>query len=320
MRRYNRPVEFAGPVLDVVLPVYGLIAAGWAAARLGAIAAADLPRFTHLTFVLFVPAQLFLAMARADFSDPQPGVPGAYFTTAFIAFGAVLLLRRRRVPLNRAALDALGASYANLVMVGLPVVTLGWGEPGLALLLSIVALHSLLLLTTATFVFELAAASDAPLEGVARALRAALTHPVIVPILAGTAWNLVGLPRPAAVETALGWLAAAAAPLCLVLLGASLGHDGLGRALRAALAMSAVKLLALPLLAAGVAHFVFALAPLPLTIVVIAAAMPVGANVFLFAQRYRADSSTVAGAFVWSTLLAAPTLAVLLPLLPVPPR
>lgn len=313
-------MEFAGPVLDVVLPVYGLIAAGWVAARAGTVAADDLQRFTRLAFTLFVPAQLFLAMARADFSGLQPGVPGAYFTAAFVAFGTVLALRRRRVVLTRAALDALGSSYANLMMVGLPVVTLGWGEAGLALLLSIVALHSLLLLTTATFVFELASASDAPLQGVVRALRAAVTHPVILPIMAGSAWNLAGLPRPAAVETALGWLAAAASPLCLVLLGASLGHDGLGRALRGALAMSAAKLVALPLLAAVVARFVFALDPLPLTIVVLAAAMPVGANVFLFAQRYRADSATVAGAFVWSTLLAAPTLAVLLPLLPVPPR
>ena len=315
-----RAVELAGPVLDVVLPVYGLIAAGWAAHRARLIADEDVRRFTDFTFRVFVPAQLFLAMARTDFGALQAGVPTAYFTAALAIFATVVLVRRRSVPTVRAAVEGLAASFSNTVMIGIPLVELGWGEAGLAMLLSIVALHSLLLLTTATFVFEVAAATGAPLVAVGRALRTSVLHPVILPIIAGAAWSALGPPLPGAAQATLGLLAAAASPLCLVLLGASLGRDGLRTGLRPALAMSALKLIAFPLLAAAIGRFVLALEPLALTVVILTATLQIGANVFLFAQRYRSDTSAIAAAVVWSTLLAAPILAVLLPLLPVPPR
>lgn len=313
-------MELAGPVLDVVLPVYALIAVGWAALRAGALGAEDVRRFTDFTFTVFVPAQLFLAMARTDFRALAPGVPAAYFVSALTLFGLVVAVRRRRVPMLRAAVEGLAGAFGNTVMIGIPLVKLGWGDAALAMLLSIVALHSLLLLSTATFVFEVAAASGAPLAGALRALRASLTHPVILPILLGGAWSALGPPLPAAADATLSLLAAASSPLCLVLLGASLGRDGLAAGLRPALAMSALKLVALPALAAVVGRWVFGLAPLELTVVVLTAALPIGANVFLFAQRYRADGAPVAAAVVGSTLLAAPLLAILLPLLPVPPR
>jgi len=303
-----------------VLPVYGLIAAGWSAHRARLIADEDVRRFTDFTFRVFVPAQLFLAMARTDFGTLQAGVPTAYFSAALAIFAIVVLVRRRSVPPVRAAVEGLAASFSNTVMIGIPLVKLGWGEAGLAMLLSIVALHSLLLLTTATFVFEVAAATGAPLAAVGRALRTSVLHPVILPIIAGAAWSALGPPLPGAAQATLGLLAAAASPLCLVLLGASLGRDGLRTGLRPALAMSALKLIAFPLLAAAIGRFVLALEPLALTVVILTATLPIGANVFLFAQRLRSDTSDIAAAVVWSTLLAAPILAVLLPLLPVPPR
>jgi predicted permease len=313
-------VEPAGPVLDVVLPVYGLVAAGWIALRAGALGADDVRRVTRFTFLVFVPPQLFLAMARTDFATLEPGVPLAYFIAAFAVFFATFAWRRRSVAPLRAAVEGLAASFSNTVMIGIPLVRIGWDETALAMLLSIVALHSLLLLSTATLVFELATARGHPLAAVGRGLRAAVMHPVILPILVGAAWSALGVPLPGPLDATLGLLAAAASPLCLVLLGASLGRDGLRTALRPALALSAAKLLALPAAAAAVGALALGLPPLALTVVVLTAALPIGANVFLFAQHYDTATAPVAAAVVWSTLLAAPLLAVLLPLLPVPPR
>jgi predicted permease len=313
-------VELAGPVLDVVLPVYGLIAVGWASLRARFVDADGVRRFTDFTFRAFVPAQLFLAMARTDFGKLDAGVPTAYFTAAFSVFFVVVGLRWRQVPPVAAAVEGLAACFSNTVMIGIPLAKLGWGETGLALLLSIVAFHAVTLLTTATFVFEVAAATGAPWVAAARAVRGSLTNPIILPILLGAAWSATGLGLPGAVEATLGLLAGAASPLCLVLLGASLGPGGLRASVRPALAMAALKLCAFPAVAWTVGRFVVGLEPLALTIVVLTASLPIGANVFLFAQRYRTDTTTIAAAVVWSTLLAAPILALLLPVLPVPPR
>ena len=197
-----------------------------------------------------------------------------------LVFGTVVAVRWQRVPPLQAAVEGLGA----------------------------------------TFVFELASASGSLGPAIGRAVKASLLHPVVLPILLGAMWSAIGAPLPKALDATLGFLAAASSPLCLVLLGASLGRDGPLAVLRPAAGMTALKLVVMPLVALGVGHVLFGLPPLVLTLIILTAALPIGANVFLFAQRYHADTTAAAGAVVWSTLLAAPLLAVLLPLLPVPPR
>lgn len=313
-------VELAGPVFDVVLPVYGLIATGWLAARAGLVTPDEVRRFSGFTFAVFVPALLFRSMARTDFGTLQAGVPLAYFSAMVTLFATVTALRWRAGPPVGATVDGLAASFSNVVMIGIPLATLGWGQEGLALMLSIVAFHSLVLLTLATFVFEIATATGRPMQAVGRALRQSLLHPVVLPILAGAAWSASEATLPGPADTTLSLLAAASTPLCLVLLGASLDGGGLRASLRPALVLSALKLLVCPLLAWMTGRWLLGLSPLPLTIVVLTAAMPIGANVFLFAQRYRGNAASVGAAVVVSTLLAAPVLAILLPLLPMPPR
>ena len=309
----------AGPLLDVVLPVYGLIAVGWAASRTGRIDADDVRRLSRLTFGLFSPALLFRAMARTDFGTLQPRLLIAYFTAAFLVFGVVALVGWRTGSPLKAAVTGLAASYSNTVMIGIPLVSVGWGDQGLTLLLSIIALHSLLLLTAATLLSETAVAGGDPLRAAARALRPALLSPVTMPIVIGAAWSALGLPLPRWADTTIGLLGAAAVPLSLVLLGATLHGAGMLATLRPGLALTAIKLLALPLVAWGIG-LAFELPPLALTIAVLTAALPIGSNVFLFAQRYQVHTAAISATVFWSTLLAAPLYAVVLPLLPVPPR
>lgn len=313
-------MELAGPVLDVVLPVYGLIAAGWVAARTGRIRPAEVARFSRFTFALFVPALLFRSVARTDFTLLDPHLPLAYFAGVLLVFAVVVTARWRDSAPVDAAITGLAASFSNTTMIGIPLVTLGWGADGLTLLLSIIAFHSLVMLGTATFVFELAGSTGGALRGSARAMRQSLSNPLVLAIVAGAAWSLLGPSLPAPVDATLALLGAAAVPLCLVLLGASLAGDSLRGALRGALVISALKLVVAPLVVWGIARFVVGLAPLPTTIAVLAASLPVGATVFLFAGSYRARIEPVGASILASTLLAAPVLAALLPLLPVPPR
>ncbi len=71
---------------------------------------------------------------------------------------------------------------------------------------------------------------------------------------------------------------------------------------KSAIAVSAVKLLAPPALVLTVAHWGFHLGGLPLKVVVMVAALPVGSNALIFAQRYRTLESEAMAAIVFSTL------------------
>ena len=81
-------------------------------------------------------------------------------------------------------------------------------------------------------------------------------------------------------------LGSAVVPLCLVLIGLSLAYYGVQGHVRGAVGLSLLKLLVMPALVLVVAHWGFGLSGVPLGVLVVMAALPVGSNPLIFAQRY----------------------------------
>ena len=52
----------------------------------------------------------------------------------------------------------------------------------------------------------------------------------------------------------------------------------------------------------GIAHWGFGLIGMPLTVIVMMAALPIGSNALIFAQRYHALEAEITAATVFSTL------------------
>ena len=97
-------------------------------------------------------------------------------------------------------------------------------------------------------------------------------------------------------------LGSAVVPLCLVLIGLSLAYYGVQGSVRGALGVTLLKLLVLPALVLVVAHWGFGLSGLPLSVLVMLAALPVGSNALIFAQRYQTMQAEATAAIVFSTL------------------
>jgi predicted permease len=179
----------------------------------------------------------------------------------------------------------------------------------------LVSVHGLILLSVLTPLVEMDLARSRAASGggawpVLRAtLRNTLVHPVVLPVLLGLGFNLVGLKLPPLADEVLQLLGSAVVPLCLVLIGLSLAHYGVRGHLRGAFGVTLLKLLVLPALVLGVARWGFGLDGLPLAVLVMLAALPVGSNALIFAQRYRTLQAEATAAIVLSTLgfmLSAP--------------
>lgn len=309
---------------DVVLPVFLLILVGAVAARTRLLVQPAVAALSDAAFLIFLPALLFGSLARVDLHRLSPGAALAYYGAGLPLFAVVLAVqwrRRREVPV--AVMHALGAVFGNTVMLGIPVVKIAFGEEGLTLLLTIIAVHALTFLSIATLVLEFGAARPAAGPGAGPrwqriaadllpVVRTSLLHPVVLPILAGLAWSASGAPLPRPLDTTLSMLGTAAAPLCLVLLGASLVQFGLRQGLATACGLTALKSLVYPLAVWLVGSFVFGVEALPLAVATVTAALPIGANVYLFAQRYGSQVGEVSAAVTLSTLAAAATLPLLL--------
>jgi predicted permease len=180
-------------------------------------------------------------------------------------------------------------------------------------MLAILALHSMVLLGTATVVAEVGLHAGAPPGRVLLAtLRGVLRNPIVMAVLLALVWRQAGIGAPPGVlRHVLEMLGAAAPPVALFCLGGSLLGFNARAAWRETLLVLALKLLAMPLLVWGATRLL-AVPPMEAAVAVLVAAMPTGANAYLLAQRYRVAADQSGAAVLLGTLLSLVTLSVLL--------
>lgn len=97
---------------------------------------------------------------------------------------------------------------------------------------------------------------------------------------------------PEVIGKPLQLLGQALGPLALLLVGVTLAFSTVGRHFKAALRIALVKNIVHPLVL-GALGWALGLSGLSLAVMVAAAALPVGANVFLFTQRYEVAQDEV---------------------------
>jgi predicted permease len=306
-------------VLASLFPVILLIGAGFVVARLGWVRSTAVKDLSNLVFLLLTPALLFRTMSTVHVDQLDFKPVAAYFLAVIFLFGVTFLLQGFN---RRAAVLALAATYSNTVMIGIALVGLVFGPAGLVTLLTLVSVHSLVLLTSATVLLELAVAREQaavaqsrvnrnPVVTVLMALKNALLHPVTLPLLAGLLFAQTGLRLPAAIDKPLELMSLAFGPLALVLVGVTLAFTPVGPHWRSAMALVGVKNLLHPLMVFVLCRWL-GVSGLPLTVMVVAAALPMGANVFLFSQRYGVAEELITASVAVSTAIALLTLTLAL--------
>jgi malonate transporter and related proteins len=130
-------------VLEVIAPVFLIIGLGFAAARWRFVETSGFRGLNAFAFSLASPALLFLGGT----TGPAGGGTAAlafFLGTAVVYLGTLAAARRGAgMPLGQAGMLALDAGFGNTVMMGIPLVAAAFGAEALAVLLAILALHSL---------------------------------------------------------------------------------------------------------------------------------------------------------------------------------
>ncbi len=308
------------PVVSSLLPVVLLIAIGFGAGKAGWIRAEASKDLSNLVFMVLTPALLFRTMSTVHVEQLDFKPVALYFVAAILLFGAMLLWQGAT---RRGTVLALAATFSNTLAIGAPLVGLAYGEAGLVTLFTLISVHALVLLTLATVVLELAVAREQAASGngggrhmlltVLAAVRNGIIHPVPLPIIAGLLFAQTGLLLPAVVERPLQLLGNAFGPLALVLVGLTLTNVRVGTHIKAALGLSLIKNLALPALMAALG-WSLGLSGLALTVMIVAASLPIGANVFMFSQRYEVAQELITASVAVSTALGLLTISLVMAL------
>jgi len=302
-------------LLNVVAPIFVLIAIGYVSARRRWISEEGLRGMTDFVFHLAMPS---LLLASATLPHPNGGATAvAFFGGSLATYALALPLSRLalRMPLGEGGAFALNAAFGNTAMIGVPLVIAAYGQAGLVQLLAIVGLHSLILLPLGTVVGEIAHNARAPIAGILKAtLLSVLKNPIVMAVLLGFIIYQSGWELPAVVRRFLDMTGMAGPPVALFCLGASLTAFDARRDWPSALLCTALKLLLMPALVWLLGRAI-GLPPLPLAVAVLAAGMPTGANAFFLARRYAAGADRSGATVLLSTILSVLTLAVLLAVL-----
>jgi len=304
-------------VLGIVVPVFALIGMGALAVRLRLIEMAAVRGMTDFVFYTAMPALLFASVIQAP-PLRLLDVAGSFLGGALVLFGGALLLARTLfgAGLANASVFALDCVFGNTVMLGIPIVDAAYGSDGVAYLLAVIAFHSSVLLPVATVFIEAGSTSGrSPLGVLGAALPGVLRNPVVVSILLAFVWRITGLGMPMPVQRFLGLIGAAGPPLALFCLGAALPRPTGWSDLREVSLAALLKLAAMPALVALFAYLA-GVHGVAFSVVVLAAALPTGANAFLLARRFETMMEASASTVVVTTALSMVTLTLLLGWLP----
>jgi predicted permease len=304
-------------LFGTVLPVFALIGMGAIAVRRRLIEPTAVRGMTDFVFFAAMPSLLFASVAAAP-PLRLIDIAGSFLAGALILFAIAMLIARLALAarLAHASLFALNCVFGNTVMLGIPIVDAAYGREGVAYLLAIIAVHSAVILPVAmVFVEADRGAGRAGFDALRAAAAGILRNPVVVSILFALIWRTTGLALPGPLDRFLGLLGAAGPPLALFCLGATLPRAGGTWGVREVALASVMKLVALPILIAALAHLA-GVHGIAFSVVVVASALPTGANAFLLARQFDTMTETSASTVVVTTTIAIVTLTLLLAFLP----
>ncbi|QIB34527.1 AEC family transporter [Ancylobacter pratisalsi] len=308
-------------ILMALAPLFFVMALGYIAGRIKIIDNHQVGGLNSLTMDFALPSALFVAIASAPRSEMIAQAPLFLLLSAvmLIVFCGWYVVARRYLAADHveAALQALTVAFPNLAGVGLPVAAAVLGPMGTIQVAIALAAGSVVVSPITLVIVELYAqngtAPDGGNERLLRALRRALTKPVVVAPLAGIALSLADIQLGPVLTASLSLIGQAAAGAALFLTGLVLSAQSFRprwRVMAATLAADIIR----PLLAVATTA-IFAVPMETARVTILLAAIPSGFFGILFAVSYGRDSATVGSIVIASTLFSAVTMALIIALL-----
>ena len=300
-------------IADVVLPVFAVIVTGWGAGALGLVSRALADGLIHFAYNFAMPALLFVTVAE----EPARALLEWRFVAAFgggslICFALVFALARRRFGpgLARPTMYGIAAAMTNTGFVALPILAAVYGQRAVLPAAIATLFVAVVMFPAAVIALEIdgrGARSEAMRPGVLA--RHIALNPMVFSTLLGVAWSILGVRLPGPLAAYLNIFAGALTPCALFAIGLGLSVGGLRATLGPSVALTAIKLVVMPLIVYGLA-LVGGLDPLATVAAVICAAVPTAKTVYILAGEYACEETMVASTVSMTTLFSVLSLLV----------
>lgn len=305
-------------IVSIIFPLMFMVTLGYGLTRVGFFTQEHIAGISKFTFYVSIPAFLFINMLAAPLAQSIDLLALlAFYIPVVVVFTIGYQINRYCSPVAQQSRDAsavfaLGSSYSNTVLVGLPIITAALGDTMIGQVFMIITFHSA---TLFALTFILAARAQEQGFSWRRFTRSMLLNPVVMSISLGILANAISINLGEQLSAGLALLAKPALACALFVLGANLSFYRIGDHWRLALVASSLKIILLPALVYVMAHFVFQLTLQNTAMLVLLSASPLGVNAYLIATDLKQHESTLGSTVVLSTLLSVLSFSLWLTLL-----
>ncbi|WP_299925825.1 AEC family transporter [uncultured Pelagimonas sp.] len=306
-------------LLDVILPVFLVIGAGYGAVWRGWFSDSAVDGLMSFTQNFAIPCLLFRAIWTLEIGpDFDPFVLLSFYTGSVTGFFAGLL--GARYFFNRDWEDAVAIGFcclfANSVLIGLPITERAYGADALQANYVIVAFHSPFCYAIGITAMELVRARGTPSRQVpGKIARAMFKNALVIGITLGAIANITDLHIPGPISDALDMMIRAALPAALFGMGGVLFRYRPQGDSRVIAYICVVTLVLHPTITWTLGT-VTNLSTASFRSAVLTAAMAPGINAYVFANMYGRAKRVAASAVLIATALSVLTVWVWLSLLP----
>ena len=308
-------------LLDVILPVFLLIGAGYLAVWRKLFSESGVDGLMAFTQNFAIPCLLFRAIWTLDLGQSfHPALLVSFYAGSATGFFLGLFAGRHlfRRPWEDAVAIGFCCLFANSLLLGLPITERAYGSGALAANYAIIAMHSPFCYGLGITAMEIARAGSAGTRAAAlplQVLKAMFRNALVIGIALGAAFNLLNLGLPGPVEEALDMLIRTALPAALFGLGGVLYRYRPDGDFRIIFFVCAVALVLHPAITWTLGS-AFQLSTPDFRSAVVTAAMAPGVNAYVFANMYGRARRVAASSVLIATGLSVITVWCWLALLP----
>ncbi len=297
-------------LVEMILPILAIVAAGWLARTTGYLPRELAPLLTRFAYCIAMPALVFLTIG----DESLRSLLDVRFIVAFgggsmVSFAAAMAIARlwRGASLGSSAMIGATVAMTNTAFIALPILKTLYGRPGVLAAAIATIFIGVVMVPMMVVLLEIGRSAGSRAIRLGPLLRPIVTNPLVLSTILGLAWSVSGLGMPQPLDTFLGVLGDALTPCALFAIGLELTLGDLRERLSLYTLLTLAKLLLVPLvvyllcLAIGLDRNAMVAA-------VVCAAVPTGKSVYILAVEYDTEKTMVGAVISLSTLLSIVTM------------
>lgn len=302
----DRFVESLFISLEIVLPLFFLMAIGYIIKRTGMMNETSVKQVNSVIFKIFLPLLVFLNIYNTELAESFNSKLLLYAVAGVLiqfvlSLCLVILVEKEN---SRRGVMLQGMFRSNFVLFGIPISTALFGDQAAGLAAILIAVIIPLYNVLAVISLEI---FNGRRPNILKILLGIVTNPLIIGSVVGVLFLLFHIELPTVLYETVSDISGIATPLAFIILGASFNFGDVGKYARELSLVLGCKLVFFPVLFLGIALLLgFRDAPLAVLLTVFGA--PIAVSSFTMAQQMGGDHALAGQLVVFSSIFSVVTM------------